>query len=112
MPTITAGSTANRSCTRASSARFCCQAARPLAIRWSVISSARVLRERHGEFRLVAGALQHLLVGLHAGERVLKGGGGDTRASGLGAQSGEEICKTVRRGAGGDGKARRERGSQ
>ena len=58
-----------------------------------------VLRPGHGELGLVAVALQHLLVRLHAGERAVQRRRRDAGAPRLGAHAGEEVLETVRRGA-------------
>ncbi len=59
-----------------------------------------VLRPGHGEFGLVAVALQHLLVGLHAGEGALQRCGGNADTAGFGAKAGEEALEAVGRGEG------------
>ena len=71
-----------------------------------------VLRPGHGELGLVAVAFQHLLVGLHAGERALQCRRGDAGAPRLGAHAGEEALEAVRRGAGRHGEHGGKRGSQ
>ena len=71
-----------------------------------------VLRPGHGEFGLVAVALQHLLVGLHAGKRAVQRCGGDAGAPRLGAKAGEEALEAVGRGEGRHREDGGNRGSQ
>ena len=71
-----------------------------------------VLRPGHGEFGLVAIALEHLLVGLHAGKCALQRCGGNADAPRLGTKAGEEALEAVGRGEGRHREDGGNRGSQ
>jgi hypothetical protein len=71
-----------------------------------------VLRPGHGGLGLVAVALQHLLIRLHAGERALQCRRRDAGAARLGTHADEEGLEAVRRRMGRHGKHGGKRGSQ